>query len=800
MASGQVKLTLALTGEDKLSSIIERSNRAMGNFGKRSKKTAKEATTGFARISGTIKNVGTSFTELNSKLSLVKQAFAAVQKAGEMAISGEIANNAERVFAQIAGGADNAQRMMEKLRAVSRGLLDDTTIQQFASSLKIAGVEFGDIGRILEVSSRVALATGQDLEAVSRKIKDAALAGRQGEFDRLGVVVRVNEELKKRAQAEGLVVDQMTKAEQVSMRLDILTEKLGATMAAAGIRTEDLSTSLRGLQTDFANLQSSAEQSIANMLSASQLQKLRGRMEEAAETASDKFGEITVSALKSNKLLRGYLGDMAGLTNEEMENALKNIDSLTAGFQGSQVAIVNALTDEVIKQRQRQANAEKKAAQEQIKRAEEAKKAKADEIAFYAEENHKLELELINHADTLTRTEKVALQARIENNKLFIKQIEEDNQGMFDRLFDMTTANFEARHREAVKADNAEEQRRKEERKRKAAAHKARLEQEKKEAEDAARNALRIETETNRITRSLKLSFFQDIEDTQTRHNLEMEDLRKRLDEDLKLADKQTEGERKLIRIKFQQEEIELLRRHSEERLEIERAEQEQRDADRKDARDKRKQQITEDREEFQRYMQESAFALERVIDPMEQLAEHEAGASAQMKALGGATAGTSAALNVYANETDASKSATDRLKQGIPGMVSASGAAASAFVKDAKRKALIQGSFEAASALGALATGNFIGAAGHTAAAAAFFALAGKSGGGAKSAGAQGTKQGALATGGTPGTGLGASTGGGAVVVNVQGFALGSAQEMGAKMAQMVDGARDTGLDTAEV
>ena len=145
---------------------------------------------------------------------------------------------------------------MDALRKTSRGLLDDTTIQQFAGSLRLAGVEFQQIQRILGIATDVALATGQDLAAVSRKIKDAALAGRQGEFDRLGVVVRVNEELKKRVEAEGKVVDEMTKNEQVTARLDILQEKLTQTMKAAGIETSELATNLRGLKTDLDNFKS----------------------------------------------------------------------------------------------------------------------------------------------------------------------------------------------------------------------------------------------------------------------------------------------------------------------------------------------------------------------------------------------------------------------------------------------------------------------------------------------------------------------------------------------------------------
>ena len=131
--------------------------------------------------------------------------------------------------------------------------------------------------------------------------------------------------------------------------------------------------------------------------------------------------------------------------------------------------------------------------------------------------------------------------------------------------------------------------------------------------------------------------------------------------------------------------------------------------------------------------------------------------------------------------------------------MIHAGGVATAAFVKNTKNKALVQGGFEAASSIAAFATGNIAGGVGHAAAASMFFALAGKSGGG-KKGGGQATTTGALTAGGGGPSGLSATSGGGAITVNVQGFALGSAREMGAKMAQTIDQARETGLDSSEV
>ena len=196
----------------------------------------------------------------------------------------------------------------------------------------------------------------------------------------------------------------------------------------------------------------------------------------------------------------------------------------------------------------------------------------------------------------------------------------------------------------------------------------------------------------------------------------------------------------------------------------------------------------------------EYADALNMLQGPLVSLVDHQMGASQELKVFGGALGATSAAANVFVAEADASKTATENFTKSLPGAVSAGGSAASAFVKQTKHKALIQGGFEAASSIASFATGNIVGGAGHAASAALFFALAGKSAQGGKSSGSSGTKTGALSSGGGGSSGLSASGKGSSVVVNVQGFALGSAKEMGAKMAQTIDQARDTGLDSSEV
>ncbi len=799
MASGQVKLTMAFNGEDKLAAVIEKSNRAMGRFGKTTKRTSKTATTGFARIQGTIKGVGTRLTELNSGIQLARQAFGALQAAGEAAISGEIANNAEKVFNQISGGADNAAKVMEKLREVSRGLLDDTTIQQFAGSLRIAGVEFSETARILDLSSRVALATGQDLETVSRKIKDAALAGRQGEFDRLGVVVRVNEELKKRAEAEGKVVDEMSKAEQVAIRMDILTEKLGQTMAAAGIDTSGLSTNLRGLKTDLANLQSTAEQTIARIAESDRLQQLEKDLIFFARQKAGLFRDLTEEMVRNDGSLQGKIQRAAGLSDKELKAALDNLDQITKHRLGEEEALFQAIIKARIKSDDEDRKRDQRIAQRKIdseRAIADEKKARIDELRA---ENQDLQERLLKMPKERNEVEKVALRESIETNKIYIKDLLGENKEALDHLLKMSSLRFEGEFKEAEKAVKSRKKISSDEFKRRREEREREIREQAQRQRDQRRKDLKAMADSNELKRKLQIEFFQDEKDTEIRHSLELQDLEIRKNTALNLLVDVSEAARQLARDQFAAEEVRLARSQADELLDIQKRADDQRLAEQEAAARRAADLLRSQREEFQREISEIARATGLIEAPLTQLVDHQRGATAELKAMGGALMGTSAAMNVYANETDTSASAGERFKQGLPAMTHAGGIAAASFVKNTKNKALVQGSFEAASSIAAFATGNIPAGVGHAAAASMFFALAGKSGGG-KKGGGQATTTGALTAGGGGPSGLSATSGGGAITVNVQGFALGSAREMGAKMAQTIDQARETGLDSSEV
>ena len=136
---------------------------------------------------------------------------------------------------------------------------------------------------------------------------------------------------------------------------------------------------------------------------------------------------------------------------------------------------------------------------------------------------------------------------------------------------------------------------------------------------------------------------------------------------------------------------------------------------------------------------------------------------------------------------TEASRTSGEAQTRALSSGISASGAAASAFIKDTKKQALVRGLFEQAAAFASLARYDYVGAAFHQLAAGTFFGVAGSGGGRGKgTSGYQGRGYEA------PRAAIGGSTGGGGggttIINNMHGFAVGSLEDLGRWQAKALN------------
>ena len=154
----------------------------------------------------------------------------------------------------------------------------------------------------------------------------------------------------------------------------------------------------------------------------------------------------------------------------------------------------------------------------------------------------------------------------------------------------------------------------------------------------------------------------------------------------------------------------------------------------------------------------------------------------------------------VAKGDTDKITKAQEGLSVALDGTISASGAAAAAFVDDEKTKAGILALTETAASIAAFATGNVPGGIGHAASAAIYAGIAGgaiPSAGGTQAAAGGGATTGGGAVEGTTGQG---AAGGSAAVTQVfnfnKGFIFGSQQEVAKGISGTLRSVTGTGYD----
>lgn len=813
MAAGDVRVLLNVDANDNVSAVIKQTNQVMRNFAKNAKIAGNQGTRSFMRIKGVVRNASTTFTEMNAKLQILQMAFQALRRVGEAAISGEIANNAESVFNQVIGSTKEAQEAMSSLRKSTRGIIDDTSLQVFASRLLIAGSQFKDVAGMAELAGKVALATGRDTSEVMQKLQDAILGGRQTEFRRLGTAIDLNKAIKEQIELEGRRIEDLEMSELISRRLALVTDKLSTAMDAAGINTAELSTNLRGLKADLQNLQSTAEQTLASALTPEKIEEKAGIVSKTVQRVLLQAGSGALTMIMEGGEQVGsrfhtfvqQLSKETGLTFKQTADFVKDAvlgfelpeGRAGMGFFDHQAALTEAgkiedlamqLAEQMLLNDRKRFQERQQAAKESLEAENAEERAAGKEKIDLKKEIHDMEVFFFQEKSNMSQEEIITLQSAIELEKINLKLM---NEKIDAQEHELAILKLQAETQEKL------EKLEKKPEKKPAKKGPSRSQIEARRKAERQR-MLRAIAEENQIERTLQIEKFQRSKDLTIVHALQMEHIRKKYQEQRLINEDATFHELSLMETRQKSEEIRLINKQADELIEIEKKRQSKIEELQKQHLDQMKAMREEELQEFQKTAERTADALNLLQGPLIQLVDHEKGASEGLKVFGATMGATSEAANVYTKETDASADASQRLVQGLPSMISAGGASAAAFVKQTKSKALVQGGFETAASIASFATGDVIGGAGHAAAAAAFFAVAGKSGGKGKSSGF-GTKTGELKSGGG-GSGMTTGAAGSSITVNVQGFALGSAVDMGASLGRTIDSARHTGLGTSEV
>ena len=287
MAQAQIELLVELVGQDKVSSVLKESQEQMRKLGTETQKAAKKSGA-FAKVTANLKNVNTQWTEMRSKISLVASALQAPLAVYDEIIgrlkSGEIAGNADIIFRQM---HEHAQETMDAANRVTMGIMTETDIQQLANQMELLGATSEQQVGVLEVATKMYLATGKDMSATAERLVTAVISGRTSSLKMLGVTIDLDLATKDYAISQGKTVEELSKADKIYARLGATVHHLNSKFDQVDF--EPLMMDAHKLDNNFKNLISDMESIAAGADLASAANRrlklsMKGVNEEAVRT------------------------------------------------------------------------------------------------------------------------------------------------------------------------------------------------------------------------------------------------------------------------------------------------------------------------------------------------------------------------------------------------------------------------------------------------------------------------------------------------------------------------------------
>ncbi len=789
MARGKVELLFAMTGEDKLSAVVQKNQKRLDNF----MKTAQD-NKGLSSLSVNIEAASTQFTELHSKVSLITEAAsaagAAFMGAFEFAKTGELANMVEHSFLQMAGSAQEYTRRMGELRESTAFLVDETSLQQFANRMAFMGVKFENTTKILKVATAAAKVSGEDLIGLARRVGEAAMAGELGALKQMGVMINLNKVQEDYARSVGKTREELSAFERGTVTLDAALEDIETRFTAMGISAEDLDSSVSQMQKTFDDFESNLQQKFAAAMATAkkeiddfydneahrrtmrsriqQILQLSGVIDENREVIEKNARNVFRQAEAVEKLT-----DAFNLNERAQKHIAAQIGILDQGFGTHR----ENLEDLILRYARLNAEMDKgeKIAEAQEKQAEKMRVIEEDRLDILDEQAHirQNELDIAIAIRDGRKEEAAQLQAEIKQANVRIAVIK----GEISAKEAMRQANIITLAEETRERLDAENKRSK--------ASSARMKREMEEAkakQDRIRKERDAEKESTRIA-ILQIRKKMALDANATEHARALNESRIRV---IQLESR--------IRLKEMTDETEIALSRQ-----VLRAENRKRNLAALQAMHDREQKLRSENAratfEIESMGIQHVFAMKQ-----EEMEVYLDGISSSANAFGSALApanemlaeqgkrmtdwqvGTVNAFSTVGEVAGIAAKNTDNLAKAVGPGLSAMKGITRGLIKDKQDEAAIHGAFEAAAAAASYATGNIPAGIAHTAASAMFFAIAKGKG---KKQGGVGSTQGTFGSGGAQGAQT-VQAGPSNVVLNVNGF-------VSADQNQLAKGMQDT-------
>ena len=309
MASDNIEIGISLDNVDALTKTLDLS-KALDSLGD----------------SVGIDNLAMKFGKLNIALTAAKAAISAMNKAIEFAVEGENVKGIETAYKNLSNTMGvSGDKMIEGLRQVSKGTIDETDLMKMASSAMIQfGAQSAKIPEVFAIARGAAKLFGGTAEDQFDRITQAIARQRTGQLASIGIHINAEKVMREYANSIGKAADSLTDAEKRAAILNETIKQGSVNMEAAGKSSKPIQESYKQMNVAIADL----KESIAKISSALIGDKVAAFFAGKAssikswkDSVVSMFGEGTEQVEAKSRKLNEQLIEQTNRLNEHLKKA-----------------------------------------------------------------------------------------------------------------------------------------------------------------------------------------------------------------------------------------------------------------------------------------------------------------------------------------------------------------------------------------------------------------------------------------------------------------------------------------------
>ena len=319
--TNQVQAIIELIGEDKITKIVDsversfkdirkeakRNNELTKKYGKTLGKVAIAVDKIKNRHSKTTKITGLWIVKLHSAVALLSMA---KQAAEGMVASLEEAGQSIAIEKRFASLADNAQTLRAELQKASGFQMDTTSLEQWASKAKLAGMEQGELSRVLNIAVKAANASGRDNLEVANQLLDSYVKGTGEALEQLGVYADLPRNVDLYAKSVGKSTTEITIAERRAVLMQTAVKGLADSFGDVNIEGTPLGNA-RTMAAEIANIADTVTRTKAQFMQwvvvmAGGPKTAIERMKDSRDEADRTVKHLLTLSLQAQKNLLGH--------------------------------------------------------------------------------------------------------------------------------------------------------------------------------------------------------------------------------------------------------------------------------------------------------------------------------------------------------------------------------------------------------------------------------------------------------------------------------------------------------------